>query len=310
MLAITALHETQIMASCIVDIFLQSRQGSTLRAYQADMRDFATFMGINSNGAAQLLLCHGAGQANRLVLEYRTSLEGKGLSSATINRRLATLRSLVKLSWMLGLVTWELEIESLKNESYRDTRGPQESGFRAMEGAVSERTGAKGARDRAILYLLHDLALRRGEICSLNLQDFDPFNRTLFVLGKGKKQKSKMSLPERTYEALMAWVNARGSEPGPLFTTAHRGMAGARLTTSGLYRIVQAMGEDADLSSPVTPHQIRHTAITTAVERAAENEVDLDKVRQFSRHANIKTLQIYVDRHEDFQGKISEMVAR
>jgi integrase/recombinase XerC len=46
------------------------------------------------------------------------------LQAATINRRLAALRSLVKLTNTLGLVSWTLAVENVKAQAYRDTRGP------------------------------------------------------------------------------------------------------------------------------------------------------------------------------------------
>ena len=48
---------------------------------------------------------------------YRAHLQDRKLSPATINRRLAALRSLVKLARTLGLVTWGLEVEGLRSQA-------------------------------------------------------------------------------------------------------------------------------------------------------------------------------------------------
>ena len=37
--------------------------------------------------------------------------------------------------------------------------------------------------------------------------------------------------------------------------------------------------------------------------------MDVTKALQFSRHKNLKTLQVYIDQVEDAQGKIVELVA-
>ncbi len=37
--------------------------------------------------------------------------------------------------------------------------------------------------------------------------------------------------------------------------------------------------------------------------------MDVTKVLQFSRHKDLKTLQVYIDQVEDAQGKIAELVA-
>ena len=59
----------------------------------------------------------------------------------------------------------------------------------------------------------------------------------------------------------------------------------------------------------VWPHGLRHIAITSAVEAAQEHGVTLDEVRQFSRHKNINTLQVYRDRVRDVQGQLAVLVA-
>src|SRR5262249_49265582 len=61
--------------------------------------------------AAQRLLAAGPGPANELALRYQADLRQRGLAAATVNRRLAALRSLVKLARTLGLVGWSLEVQ-------------------------------------------------------------------------------------------------------------------------------------------------------------------------------------------------------
>ena len=59
----------------------------------------------------------------------------------------------------------------------------------------------KGIRDYAILRLLWDNALRRNEICSLNVGDFHPCGR-LAILGKGKLQKIQIDLSAASTTAI------------------------------------------------------------------------------------------------------------
>lgn len=296
----------------IVDEFLRGRTQTTLKAYRADMEAFAAWLNVaDTNEAARLFLSYGAAHANRGTLDYRNHMKESGLQHSTINRRLSTLRSLTKLARMRGLINWSLEVENLRNRAYRDTKGPRESGFRRLQTQAEQRTDAKGMRDHSILLLLHDLGLRRGEVCSLDMVDVDIANSTIWILGKGDSQKQGLMLPGRTLEALRRWIDSRGNHAGPLFTNLHRSeaIAGSRLTTTSLYRIIQRLGQDTNQN--VTPHKIRHTAITTAVERASEAGIsDMSKVLSFSRHKSLKTLQIYVDSHENFQGRLAAVVAR
>ncbi len=57
------------------------------------------------------------------------------------------------------------------------------------------------------------------------------------------------------------------------------------------------------------PHGLRHTAISEAVRTVQAIGMDVTEVLQFSRHKDLKTLQVYIDTVEDLQGKIAELVA-
>src|SRR5438552_1651316 len=91
--------------------------------------------------------------------------EALGVPRSTVSRRLAALRSLVKLARTLGMVPWALDVDGVRAEGYRDTRGPGRDGFRNLLALLRARADAKGARDRAVLRLLYDLGLRRAEVC-------------------------------------------------------------------------------------------------------------------------------------------------
>ena len=147
-------------------------------------------------GAAVGLLVAGpAGQANTLALGYKAHLTDRGLAPATIARRLAALRSVVKLARTLGQVTWTIDIGSPKAEAYRDTRGPGLAGWRALLAEARKKaTTPKGRRDLALVRLMHDLGLRRGEVVALDLAEVDLEAGTVAVVGKGKSEKTNVAL--------------------------------------------------------------------------------------------------------------------
>lgn len=213
----------------LVGAFLAGRNPKTLLAYRRDLEDFTAFVGAASlNEAAALLLSQGSGSANGMALAYRVHLQERGLASATVNRRLASLRSLVKLARLLGMIPWTLEVESMKTTAYRDTRGCGTEGFRLMLDSLEAGLDAKTIRDRCILRLLYAMALRRGEVCSLDLCHLDLQGSRLSILGKGRTQRESITIPPKVLESLKAWVETRGSEPGALFTALDRGHRGPR----------------------------------------------------------------------------------
>lgn len=261
-------------AAALVEAFLQSRSEATRRAYRTDLAAFARYGGDENVGdAVEKLFRAGRGGANAIVLAYRTAMrrarsnnssnDHRGLSASTINRRLAAIRSCVKLGRTLGLIDFEIDIDGLKVEPYRDTRGPGAKKIRKMLSRVER------ARDRAFMRLLYDIALRRGEVNRLDLEDYDREGKRLQILGKGRHAKEWGSLPDQTIAALDAWIAVRGPRRGALFIALDRAHHGVRLSTTSIYRIVRAAGER--VGARARPHGLRHSAITSALDATNGN---------------------------------------
>ncbi len=197
----------------------------------------------------------------------------------------------------------------MKSEPFRDTRGPGKQGFRTLLQELDGRRTPKAIRDRCALRLLYDLALRCGEVVSLDVEDVDIAQATLAVTGKGSTAKQVLSVPEATRSALQAWLDIRGQEPGPLFTNLDRASEKGRLSTVGLYKVVRGLGERVGLK--VRPHGLRHTAITEACKAAQANGIGLEEVLDFSRHSrkSIAILMVYRDRERNVQGTLASLVA-
>lgn len=300
----------------LMQAFFAGRSPHTLRAYSVDLEDFRAFLGrafgavgLTQDAAFRAFLGQGAGTANELVLHYRADLQARGKSASTINQHLAAVRSLVKLARLIGLVSWSIEVGSVRAEPYRDTRGPGAAGVTKLLQTAEVRTDTKGVRDLAIVRVLYDLGLRCQETINIDLADLDEAGAVVWVLGKGRTSKELLSLPPATMASLRAWLAHRGTMAGPLFLALGRRAPGrhGRLTTRAIYHIVRKLGVRAGLR--VWPHGLRHTAITEAVKAAPAAGIGLDEVRQFSRHRNVNTLLIYRDHERNVQGRLAGLVA-
>ena len=297
----------------LLDSFLSNKSLRTIEAYRKDLNDFRRFLDVPTiDEASKMLLSGGLGPANALVLKYKKHLIQRNLSPATQNRRLSAIRSLVEMAGTLGIVNWQLKIRRTKNDPYRDTAGPGLENYRNMVNKTRGRLDVKGIRDNAILSLMYSLALRRSELINTDLVDLlignggDP--STLAIIGKGKTQKTKLTIPEPILNTLRLWLEKRGLSDGPLFYSVDKGgNFKGRLTGSGLYRIIKKLGLQVGVDT--RPHGIRHTAITQCCRAAAAANMDLSDVLQFSRHASLSTLQIYLDKEKNLQGKLSALVA-
>ena len=191
----------------------------------------------------------------------------------------------------------------LPSEAYRDTRGPGVVAVKAMLG------GAKSSRDRAILHLLYDLGLRRGEVVALDFADLDLSRGTLLVIGKGRLEKSPLSLPPAALEALAAWLDARGEKPGPLFTNFDRsGKGDGRLTGTSLYRIVKegatAIWRESDAARSAAHGDHRGVQGGGQCRNRPRRSA-----RLLAAQVGFSTLMRYRDRERNLQGKLAQLVA-
>jgi integrase/recombinase XerC len=289
--------------------FFSGRSSNTNAAYRADLEEFRCFIGAATVEVAAAYVLGGThGAANGLALSWRTHMLELGRAPATINRRLSALRALVALGRTLGIVAWHIDIQNLRAEAYRDTSGPKREGVVALLAAASAQSDRrKATRDVAAIRLLHDIALRRGEVCLLDLIDIDLAVGRVLVMGKGQREKVLITLPTATRAALAAWIALRGPQHGPVFIGLDRATDKStcrRLTGTGLWFIVKSIGQAAGMKT--WPHALRHSGITTALDLS---KGDLRAVQRFSRHSDVRVLQVYDDNRSDMGGKIAAMVA-
>jgi len=292
-------------ATSVVNEFLRGRKATTRRAYAGDLQYFATFIGAaDAEEGARLFLERGRGEANAVVLSYRNYMVEKKLASNTTNRRLAAIRSLVRMARMVDLVPWSIDVQNVKAKAYRDTSGPGLPAVQKMITAAGKgKNKHKALRDVAMLRLMADCGLRRAEVLGLDVCDYDTAGKVR-ILGKGRSEKEWVSLPGFVHDALSAWLGARGITPGPLFTNFDRGGRSGRLTGSALYSIVKKYGTAAGVDT--RPHGLRHAAITSALD--AFNG-DVRKVAAFSRHSDLRVLTRYDDNRHDFAGEVAAVVS-
>jgi integrase/recombinase XerC len=276
----------------------------TRRVYQKDIENFLADLGTEL-GKFLTLDRHGA---YALVSRYKGDLIKKELKSATINRRLAAIKSLVSFAYNCGHC--EFMLEAVKGEklcAYRDTTGIDPEAFKRVLGGI-DRTSLKGIRDYALLMLLWSNALRRSEVSKASIADFDPTAKTLRIFGKGKGNQSEIiSLGKATVMAIESWLTARGevTTDKALFVSVNPGYKDGHLSTQGIYNIVSDRCQSAGITKVMSPHRIRHSAITAALEATGG---DVRRVQKLSRHSSLNTLLIYDDNRKNHQGEVTDLL--
>lgn len=295
----------------LAELLADKRSINTRKAYARDLKDFFLVI-CNQEPSAQLVkefLELERFTAIALVLKYKAHLIERHLAEATVNRRLSAIRSLVQYAQRCGKCLWSLEeVEGEKAKAYRDTSGVDAETYQRVL-ATCDRSTLKGQRDYAILRLLWDNVLRREEVSKLLVSDFDP-DGSLTILGKGRgSQKERVELSCPTTEAIAIFLRARSAHKptDPLFVTLDRATHGGRMSGKAIYRLVQSAAETAGLSKRLSPHRVRHSGITAALDATGG---DVRQVKKLSRHSKVETVLVYEDARINHQKSVTEILSR
>ena len=152
---------------------------------------------------------------------------------------------------------------------------------------------ALAVRDKAIMELFYSSGLRLDELVGLDLPQLDLADRTVRVLGKGRKTRI-VPVGRKALEALRAWLKDRGSLAAVEETAVFVGRNGARLGHRAIQLRIAYWARRKGLPTHVHPHLFRHSFATHLL----ESSKDLRGVQELLGHADISTTQIYT--HLDF----------
>lgn len=309
--AIQPITSVETMSSSdVAKNWLAAHSPKTLLVYRDSMKSMAKSFAVSGEELCAQLLSS-KGQASIMVLQYKQWMVKNKAAAATVNVRLASIRSFIEFANTVGHINWRLTIKGLKDAPFRDTEGPGVDGIKAML-ALADAHGniQKARRDVAIIWLLFGCALRLSELTSLNVGHFD--GNRLAVLRKGGMQRQWVPVPKAAVTALSAWINGRadkedkGFKDAPMFARAHHsGRMVGRLGNVGVWKIIKTIGLKAT-GHHVHPHGFRHTAITVALDVFGG---DCRKVARFSGHKSLAMVERYDDRKNQSGAEVAEKIS-
>lgn len=228
----------------------------------------------------------------RTLRRFALELGERGLDPASQARILSTVRAFYKWMWETRRIG-ENPAEGLRNPKL-PKRLPAfltEDESRALL-ELPPASDFAGARLHALLELLYASGLRVSELTGLDLQDLLPGQRTLRVLGKGRKERLVPfhEAAEQTLEAYLAqrsaFLAAKGLPPSPALFLNQRG---GRLTPTSVRSFLAQALEGAALRAKVSPHALRHSFATHLLNRG----MDLRAIQELLGHASLSTTQRY-----------------
>lgn len=148
----------------------------------------------------------------------------------------------------------------------------------------------------ALAYLLGINALRASEAAAVRIEDYSETlrgHRVLHLVGKGNKPAT---MPI-TVPVLRVMEACRGQRTeGPVVL---RPVSGKPVDRRDVYRMVQRIAKTARIPRHISPHSLRHAAITNALDAG----VPLRDAQILARHADPRTTEHYdrargnLDRH-------------
>jgi site-specific recombinase XerD len=295
------------------------------RAYMGDIRHFLQYLADHDTTLVEV--------TRPVLVSYRSYL-ARGFAPSTVNRRLTVARRLITEAWELGY----LSNQSRNPADGRAVAGLKDSGDRGKPALTLPQARAlldstrlsrdlPSLRDTALLHLLIGTGLRRSELasCTLAALQIVGGHTVLWVTGKGNKRRP-VKLTTAVIEDLLAWLSVTGRcrhdvgatfrvmrPEAPVFSPIRKTGRGKEarwtaldrpLSDWGIWSIVRNRIRAAGLDVDTTPHGLRATFITLALEAGAT----ISKVQDAAGHKDPRTTDRYRRRKANLDDNAADYV--
>ena len=262
--------------------------GNTVAAYRNDLQQFDVFVTAqNGNGHVR----DWEALERSLITEYLLSLKRKNYAEATVARKVAAIKSFFQYLQAEGMIRRN-PAENL--ESPRVGRSlPKPLSVTEIDELLEQpmkRNTPEARRDRAMLELLYATGLRVSELTSLDVSDVNMSGPYVRCVGKGSKGRT-IPIHDQAAAAVTSYLDdgraalVKARNEAALFVNRR----GERLTRQGFWLILKQYAKEANITTAVTPHTLRHSFATHMLRGGAP----LRNVQELLGHANISTTQVY-----------------
>ena len=232
---------------------------------------------------------------------------GQGLSSRTIQRRLATMSGFFGHLVMLDELAVSPVPQGLSTRRSRSRRGGTVALVRSPrtlpkilepDEVTALFAALRKQRDRAMVEAMVLGGLRRCEVLGLRFEDLRPGEGRVFIAeGKGGHQRL-IPMSQRFFRSVSRYVQAERPEAATtdrVFVVLKGRTSGEPLTEDGLDQIVRDARRRAGLVH-ASCHELRHTCLT----RLREAGMALEAVQAQAGHRSIESTRIYLHLANDW----------
>ena len=261
----------------------------TIRAYKNDLLQF-----YNSNYSS--------------VETYVEHLTKSNIKSNTLRRKIASLKVFYSYLKYHNLVD-ENPFNQLRYQFRTEKILPKtipydilKSIFSHLEQKVTysktKYQKQKAERNLLIISLLLSTGIRISELCHIHLKDINFSNRTLHIIGKGKKERILFLGDQTTFNLLETYINKYYIRPNDYLFTGQNPLKA--LSEQSVSLILKKMVKKNNLSITITPHMFRHSFATMLL----DSDVDIRYIQQILGHSSISVTQIYTHVSQSKQKEI------
>jgi integrase/recombinase XerD len=250
---------------------------NTRDAYGRDVQRFIDWVGQDALAALE----------PQELLDYVAHLQDEGYEGASINRKLAAVKSFLAWAVLTGKVRAEvLTVAQLVKgvKAAQKLPRPLSASEQATLLAQPNLSTLAGARDFAFIRLALATGARLTELVQLTIEALDFEKGEVIVFGKGSKERPVFFDGEDA-AALVFYLGLRGNpRRGNLFVNE----AGERISPRYFQKALKAYGEAAGIED-LHPHRLRHTMATAMLDATG----DIAAVGTLLGHADLRTTQRY-----------------
>lgn len=224
-------------------------------------------------------------------LQYAKSKKGTYLSPTTLHHRLFALKTFYSVMYREKLAPHDYahHITPPKMKRGLPRNVPGEKDMAALLDTIAP-ISLLTKRDRAMLELLYATGIRNMELRCLTLEDLNLAEATLFVHGKGAKDRV-VPVGAWVMPYLMEYLEAarprliRRKPTNILFVTK----TGRQIPAENLCYIVRKHARAAGVQTHMNPHTMRHACATHMLRGGA----DIRYIQELLGHAQLSTTQVY-----------------
>ncbi|MBU1853617.1 MAG: site-specific tyrosine recombinase XerD [Candidatus Omnitrophica bacterium] len=262
---------------------------NTLSSYKGDLVIFSKY--LESSGIQSIQKV-----SRQIVTSFMLSEKDRGLSSNSISRELACLKSFFKFLVRENKV--KEDITSVIESPKLWKRLPSTLNIQEVESLLKAPNlrELNGSRDKACLELMYATGMRVSELINVKMGDFNMELRFVKCFGKSSKERI-VPFGKKAKEAIARYLSKSRPEllkkkvSNFLFLTR----LGKPMSRQTFWKIIKKYARLAGIKKDIKPHSLRHSFATHILERGA----DLRIVQEMLGHADISTTQIYTHVSKD-----------